>query len=325
MNTTATPLSPWPAGGAAPLSHWTRVAMPGAPVYRFDAGALSPCDDGETLELDAALQAQLTAAPDAALLMAMRGDVPWRLRRCRRERSLWFAQPLADSRQALLSATRSYLASRLSAQLLHDLRNPMNALSLHTDLMSRLVASAETAGRASGSLQVVRERLNDLSARQNAMVELWLAPVADDVRAPGLQILIERVLRMIRSHYALHEIRGRAAGLERLAACEAVTLDARLEIVLIGLLLLACDNLVMLGSGVGEIVIEALDAADGAAMPDLWIRAPMAKTTATAGFGGASAQTVADVVDGFALLLDGSGVSLQLANDGQALRFVFAA
>src|SRR3546814_4423772 len=52
---------------------------------------------------------------------------------------LWRAQALNDSRSRIFTRLRCLLSSRLSSQFLHDLRNPINALSLHADLLARMV------------------------------------------------------------------------------------------------------------------------------------------------------------------------------------------
>jgi signal transduction histidine kinase len=321
MTVAAPVLTLWtPPGG--PPGHWQRTAMPDARRYRFDGRQLAASDRGSALAIEPGLAAMLANRADGITLCAQAGRQLWRLRALASPdaQPLWLAQPLTDSRARILLRIRASLGARLSAQLLHELRNPMNALSLHTDLLSRLIASPDTLARAAGSLQIVRERLNDLSARQNAMVGLWLAPVTDENRSANLQELIEKALRMIRSHFSLHEIRGRAVGLERLATAPAVRLDTRLEIVLIGLLLLACDNLVAQrgGNAADEVVIEATAPTGAGGLPSLCLRAPMPPGRQASGFDWQYRDaSVAEVLDEFALLLDGSGLRLRPNGDSE--------
>src|SRR3546814_11597284 len=114
------------------------------------------------------------AAADDTVLAIDEDFAPWRLRKVGGSDELWRAQALNDSRSRIFTRLRCLLSSRLSSQFLHDLRNPINALSLHADLLARTVVVPGPAERSAVSLRVIRDRRTELPRRQNPFVPFCL-------------------------------------------------------------------------------------------------------------------------------------------------------
>lgn len=301
--------------------HWQAVPLPDADLHRFDERGLRGLGARHALAATPALLAALATAGDGALVFARAGEETWRLQRC--DAGLCRVQALADSRQRIFTQWRAHLAARLSAQILHELRNPMNALSLHADLLGRLIGGPQPE-RGAASLQVIRERINELGARQNALVALWLATAADEP-AVELPRRVEENLRMMRGHFALQEIHARVSGLERLGRCRPPRRGAPLELALIGLLLLAADAVVAtrVDEGSAELRIETVDVDE--AHCALRLHAPLAAAEPAPGLDwDRRGATVADVLAEIALLLDGTPLAPAFAEDGVELRFARA-
>lgn len=313
-----------PAAGRLP-AHWHTAAMPEAALYRLEAGRLVCGAADAPIALTEALYASLPESASTATLAASGGGVLWRLRPVSTGAApLWQLQSLDESRRLLGLRLRAVLASRLSTQILHDLRNPMNALSLHADLLARLLEVPQGVERAGGSLKVVRERLKDLSARQTEMVSLWLSPIDADVRELGLQPLIEDTLRMMRSHFSLRELRVHCAGLERLEGWPRVRFGARVRLVLIALLLLASDQALAETAGGPGAEMHVELSAGTQSPPELRIHTPWSPEALAGREWGRPQTAVAALIDELALLVDDAGVDLALADDrtSVAMRFL---
>jgi len=289
-------------------AHWQRTVMPEAGWYWLQADRLRAVQGDGALELNAALRGELErAAPGATVIASDRDEVIWRLRKIDSvpvgNDALWQAQTLVESRSRLFCDLRGRLASRLSSQLLHDLRNPVNALSLHADLLARLVAMPEAEDRATASLRVIRERIGELTRRQDALVSLWLAPPACGADA-SMQRLVENAVRLARGFGALHDIHLRVGALDRLANCRPPRIVAHVEVAMIALLL-ACESALLTESGVTrELAVEAV----GDDRPDLIIRASIC----------GSADVI---VDELQLLLDDEPLTLCEEDGAAVLRF----
>src|SRR3546814_5028001 len=98
-----------------------------------------------------------------------------------------------------------------------------------------MVVVPGAAERSAFSLRVIRERLTELTRRQNAFVSLWLAkPVADP--AISTQTIVENAVRVVRGFGVLHEIHLRADQLDSLNACATLRAPVHVEVALIALL-----------------------------------------------------------------------------------------
>lgn len=215
--------------------------MPDADWHELRGAELLPLDYAKPLVISAELQTTLASAPaESTILACNQSDALWRLRKIAGRDSLWRAQALADSRSRIFTRLRCLLSSRLSSQFLHDLRNPTNALSLHVDLLARLVTMPNAAERSGVSLRVIRERLTELTRRQSALVSLWLATPAADCDT-STQAIMENAVRVVRGFGALHEIHLRADELDSLNACATLCAPVHVEVAFIGLLMLAYE------------------------------------------------------------------------------------
>lgn len=213
--------------------------MPDADWHALRDGELQPLDHAEPLVLAPALHETLAkAAAGETVFASDEGDAAWRLRKVVGSDALWRVQAVADSRSRIFTRLRCLLSSRLSSQFLHDLRNPTNALSLHTDLLARLVTMPDAAERSAVSLRVIRERLTELTRRQSALVSLWLATPAAETDT-STQGIMENAVRVVRGFGALHEIHLRADEVDALNACAGLRAPVHVEVAFIGLLMLA--------------------------------------------------------------------------------------
>ncbi|WP_157623111.1 hypothetical protein [Solimonas soli] len=300
-------------------AHWRAAAMPDAACHLVTDDGLLPLDGAAALQPSTALLARMRGAAIGDTLLARGHDATWRLRRVAAPASvaLWAAQALSESRRCSFMRLRRQLAERLASQLLHELRNPMNALSLHADLLGRLIAMPDSVERANASARVIRERQRDLAARQDALVALWLA-------APGpggesdMAAIVAAALRMVRNYGSLHDIRLHADALDALEGSGPPRVAAHVELAIIAALLLACDGL----SGARqELRAEWLASAPA---PVLRIRdAPPADAEAGGFEWGGRPPSTAAVVATLALLLDEEPLSLTL--HGGELRLCFGA
>src|SRR3546814_17765183 len=140
--------------------------MPDAGWHALRDEALQPIDHAQPLAITAALCNMLAnAAADDTVLAIDEDFAPWRLRKVGGSDELWRAQALNDSRSRIFTRLRCLLSSRLSSQFLHDLRNPINALSLPADLLARMVVVHGAAERSSVSVRGIRARRPDLRRR----------------------------------------------------------------------------------------------------------------------------------------------------------------
>lgn len=225
--------------------HWRFAPLPQAPLYELDAAGLRGIDTSLRIVPEAALGAALRAATAGDIVLAQASDgAVWRLQRLSQAAALWRVQALSDSRRASFLALRNLASARLVAQVLHELRNPMNALSLHSDLLGRLLQPGAAAPeRAATSLKAIRDRLNDLGTRQNHAVQLWLAAAdAVDESPIALTGLVDEILRLLRGLFVLSEIRLRGEALELLDAAAPLRSSAALRLAVIALLLSAHDG-----------------------------------------------------------------------------------
>ena len=308
-----------PAADAAAPAHWRLAPLPRAALLLARRDALLHADGHDPMPASPALLARLTtpAAEGEQLLACDSSAATWRLRHIAAAGAaqLWQAQSLADSRTQLYSNLRGAVARRLTEAVLHELRNPLNALSLHTDLMQRLLSGGQPVERVLPSLEVMRQRVGDLRKRQDAAVALWLGDAElDESQGAGLGGVIEDSLRLLRGHMALHEVRLRSAELELIGAARLRGGVAHTRLVLMALLLMASAGAgqYRAADGSGEVLLQA--AVEGPSLV-LELQAPLD--------GQALAREVADtdsagLLAALALLLDSAGITLQ-ADPAQAL------
>jgi len=312
-------LKPYAHSGVTPHAHWLIAAMPDADWHVGTDAQLLPLDGACALALTSALLAQMQALQPGQTLLAHEQDTVWRLRRVAAPdaQSLWVAQPLAVSRERCFQQLRSHLGERLAPQILHELRNPMNALSLHTDLLGRLIAMPEAAERAGASARVLRDRQRDLTARHDALVALWLAPVAHGDEQT-MRTLVAGALRMVRNYGSLRDIRMQVDALDALDTVQRPRAAAHVELVLVAALLLVCDGLA--GGESQELRIEWL--ADDS-VPTLRIAAaPSAEADASGFAWNGRRVSNGEVLATLALLLDGEPMTL--VQDGKTLMLGFS-
>lgn len=263
--------------------YWRKAPLPDAPLVLIGAGGLHRLGDERlwpaSPRLLAALGAQ--AGSNGAVLAADPSGAVWRLRHAGAAggQQFWQIQELAESRRRLLADLRRVLASRLYGHVLHELRNPLGALSLHADLLSRLLSEVgppASADRCRTSVEVIRQRLRELSERQNAAVSLWLEDqTADGPQPVELDRLIDASLRLVRGYMSLQEVRLHAETLQAPSALRLPGHAAALQLTLLAALLAACagakqagtDQVVVASSSAGGSVgLEIRSALDGEAL-----------------------------------------------------------
>jgi len=307
------------ADAAAPPPHWHEAPLLNARLLLARREQLIRADQQEPAAASPALLARLTApASRGEMLVAYdSSDEAWRLRHAgvAADTQLWLAQSVADSRSRLFSSLRDMLAQRLTESVLHELRNPLNALSLHADLIARLLAGDGSAERALPSVEVIKQRVGDLRRRQDAAVALWLGDAAlAEAACADLAAVVDDSVRLLRSHLALQDVRLRSVDLHLIGAARLRGGAAQTRLALMALLLMACAGAKQYRSadGSSEVVLQA--AIDGRALT-LELQAPID--------GQALGREVADtdgagLMAGLGLLLEAADIRLE-ADPGQAL------
>jgi nitrogen fixation/metabolism regulation signal transduction histidine kinase len=181
---------------------------------------------------------------------------------------------------ALFSTLRSRLAARLAPQLQHELRNPLNALSLHSDLLLRMTSTLEPAlaARMSNSLKAIKTRIADLQQRQDDYVTLWLARPEGLARCRLAETLTaaQAVLRPLLAH---QEITLDWSSIE---ACRDLTIAldrSALHLLLVGLVTAAVEDAHDDGLAAVEWQVKATPA-QGGEPARLWLRLPARHTAA---------------------------------------------
>lgn len=311
-----------PAPQSPPLPpHWRLAPMPDALLCQAQPQRLLHHGGHESLAASPALLAVLAAPAAAGITLAAydSSGAAWRLRHTGFDtrQPLWQVQALGESRARLFAALRAVLARQLSGCLLHELRGPLNALSLHRDLIERMVAAREAAAntaRILNSAGVLRERLRELGQRQDAIVALWLGETA-----PGggeLKRMVEDSLRLLRGYLSLQEIRLRSEGLERIGEARLRRGAAEAQMTLLALLLAACAGARHNRVGDGEAEILFVAALAGPVLT-LELQAPcegQALGRELAGTDGAG------LLAALALLLEPSGMQLEASSEQAFIR-----
>lgn len=286
---------------------WLEAPMPDAAACLALPDRLVRLDHAPVSVTPQLLQALTAGGAAGRILLA--GDSSgetWRLRHdgTAGTAQLWRLQSLPDSRLQLFLRLRGVLAPELAGRVQHELRNPLNALSLHADLIDRLLQKdGGGAAALAPSVAVIRQRLRELERRQDAALALWLAPPEAAEAPQSLRGAVDEALRLLRGHLSQQNVRVHG---EHLAPLDAVRLRgpaAPVQLSLIALLLMAA-------AGAREY-----PAADGGARIDLTgaggaleLQAPLDGRP----LGGALGDCgTTEVLAGLALLLEPAGLLLE--------------
>lgn len=298
---------------AAAPAHWRRAPLLNAPVWLARCDRLIRAERHEPIPASPALLARLgrPAAAGEMLIAYDSSGEAWRLRHADAagELQLWQAQSLSDSRARLFSTLRGVLGQQLTECVLHELRGPLNALSLHADLMARLLsAGAQQVQRALPSVEVIKQRVGDLRKRQDAAVMLWLGDVAQaEAAGADLGEVVDSSLRLVRGHLALQEVRLRSEALQLIGSTRLRQGAAQTRLVLMALLLTACAGARQFRTADGstEVVVQA--SIEGRTLV-LELQAPIDGGT----LGRELADTdTAGLMAALALLLESAGIALE--------------
>ena len=183
--------------------------------------------------------------------------------------------------EPLFSTLRSRLAARLAPQLQHELRNPLNALSLHSDLLLRMSSTLEPtlAARMGNSLKAIKARIADLQQRQDDYVALWLAhpETTQHCRLAEALGAAQAVLRPLLAH---QEITLDWSSIE---ACRELTIAldrSALHLLLVGMVTAAVAEPRDDGLAHLEWPVESTPAQNGEPAR-LWLRWPARATALT--------------------------------------------
>lgn len=316
--------------GTASPWHWDKAPLPAAPLCRARHDGLYGIGKALSVRASATLLAALGShGPDGAMLMAVESSgAVWRFRRAgsMADDQYWQVQALSESRRRLFAGLRGALAARLSDSVLHELRGPLNAVSLHADLIRRMLPAGQApmpAVRVAASVDVIKQRLGELGRRQDATAALWLEdPAVNAQPLPAIGTVIESSLRLVRAYLSTQEVQLRSESLPLLAnpglkACHPPSL----QLVLLAALLLACAGTRRNQGNEGGKAIT-LAAASSAKGLTFELRSSLDA--------GSLAPEVADTdLDGllatFGLLLEPAGITVEALPEQGLLRLEFPA
>jgi signal transduction histidine kinase len=302
---------------ASPLTaarHRLLAPMPDAQLFALRDGGLHGYEVAGSVRLAPPVARRLLEDGPAGHVFHLADNTgePWRLRRCAGGTAavMWRFQSLEHSRCRLLERLRAALAPKLAAQVLHELRNPMNALSLHADLLVRTLPKTEDAvqrARAEASVQVIKTRLADLSQRQDAMVALWLSLSQPGLQSPASTVaaVLENSLQLLRGLYALHDVMLRVEDLDRITAGPELPATQNLHLVLIALLAMACESAARNPEPAREVLLQVIEGPEARLQLEL---GPTVDGTTLAAALGADRHDGA--LAGLSLLLESEGMEL---------------
>jgi signal transduction histidine kinase len=292
---------------SAAKASWLEAPMPDAAVcLALDDGLVRL--DHEPVSVAPLLLQSLNAGGAAGrlILACDSSGESWRLRHdgTAGAARLWRLQSLADSRRLLFQRLRGVLAPELAGRVQHELRNPLNALSLHADLIARLLQKNGSAPAAIGpSVEVIRQRLQELERRQDAMLALWLAPPEAAEAPPSLGAVLDETLRLLRGHLSQQNIRAYGDNLAPLDAVPLRGAAAPVRVSLLALLLMAAAGARQYPAANGSARID-LAGAEGA----LELQAPLDGQPLGRALGDCDTGCV---LAGLALLLESAGLRLE--------------
>ncbi len=299
-------------------AHWHEAPLLNAPLWLARRDRLIGAERHEPIPASPALLVRLGEPADAGemLIAYDSSGEAWRLRHADAagELQLWQAQSLSDSRARLFSTLRGVLGQQLTECVLHELRGPLNALSLHADLMARLLSAGAEVERALPSVEVIKHRVGDLRRRQDAAVMLWLGDAAlAEAAGADLGEVVDSSLRLVRGHLALQEVHLRSEALQLIGGRQLRQGAAQTRLVLMALLLTACAGARQFRTADGstEVVVQA--SIEGPTLV-LELQAPIDGRT----LGRELADTdTAGLMASLALLLESAGIALE-ADPAQA-------
>jgi len=293
--------------------------MPNAPLCRLAGSTLIPLEPGEPFTLTRHLaDALLAAARVGAVLFANdAGGGAWRLRLCNAPEpmSIWQVQTIEASRLAVFARLRAMLASCMAGHVLHDLRNPMNALSLHAEMLTRIADADDLLpqrSRIQSGSRSVKERLAELQIRQNAAFGLWLAdPSFEEVGTTRAGSCMESVLRLAGGYFAMQEVRLELEGRELLERCQPKSPSSYLHIALLSILTRACDAARENG-GAAMLNVRQQQSPTGAWQLVVELHSALSGRMAAAD---AEFAEPGKLIAALSLMLDGQDVSLTMDGD----------
>lgn len=297
----------------APLpeaASWLRAPMPDAAACLALPDRLARLDHEPANASPRLLRTLNTAETSGRIILACdsSGEL-WRLRHdgAAGPAQLWRLQPLRDSRERLFARLRAALAPELAGRVQHELRNPLNALSLHADLIGRLLqkGGADAAARIAPSVEVIRQRLRELEHRQDAALALWLDRPEEGAAPATLGGVVDDCLRLLRGHLLPQNIRLHADELAPLAAVPLRGAAAPVQLGLTALLLMAAAGAKQYPAADGSARIDL----SGAGGCTLELQAPLDGHQFGRVLG--DACDTSGVLAGLSLLLEPAGLRLE--------------
>jgi signal transduction histidine kinase len=304
---------------------WTAAPLPDAALYVARRNGLDSLDGRSAAAAEPELLEILSAdgSPGQIIFARDASGETWRFRRrwAAGQAQLWQLQSLEDSRERLHVRLRSLLGSRLVDRVLHELRNPLNAVSLHADLLERILQEtppAELRQRASPSVEVIKRRLQELRRLQDAAALRWLAGADPEGAPTGFGAVVADSVRLLRGGFSLQNISLRAESLDRLDRLPLNRGASRVQMVVIALLSMAAAA-VQHTKGAdddGELVLRGCD---GAALE---LAAPL--DCRSLGHDWVEADTAATLA-GLALLVEPDGLHLTVSTQPPLVRLSPAA
>lgn len=296
---------------------WLEAPMPGAVACGVESKGLCDRDRSRRFALHGDLYRRLGGAAATKTLLAQdqQGQL-WRIRPCGGPEAGagFLLQSLAESRFSLAALLRSAMAQRLAGHVLHELRNPLNALSLYTDVLNMLLPRAGDPGaleKAATALKSIKERLQELTLRQQATVVLWCGE--DRLESPiPISAIWRDVSRLMAAFLTLKTIPLQSQGLELLEQCPLACPRALLALAWIGLLMMAADAAELQPEGHPErrLQLHAAAASSGLRMT---VAGPMASSALGVELGVTHTQGAAALLS---LLVYPGPAAIELAPDG---------
>jgi signal transduction histidine kinase len=294
---------------------WLDAPMPGAAVCTLEVDTLTDPLGARQLRLGGDLTRRLSAVAGTHLAQDAQGAL-WRLRILGPAKGpqLWQLQSLAQSRFQLAALLRATLAQRLAGHVLHELRNPLNAVSLYTDVLGMLVpkaAQADAQDKAATALKSIKDRVQELNLRQQTSMVVWTGQ--EDVEPPVPVSTIWRdVTRLIGAHLTLKTIPLRGQGLEAVEQCGLMCPRPLLALAWISLLMMGADAAALHPEGAADRHVGLAARVSGGSL-QIHHRGPLEPASLGAALGPVDSAVAAAAL---ALLLHGGPATVATAAEG---------
>lgn len=297
--------------------------MPGAAACLLAADALIDLASGKRIAVSPRLTRALKEKNAGLIVAVDAAGEPWRLRpgAASAGAGAWLVQALHRSRLEILSGLRSRMTTRLAPSVLHELRNPLNALTLHCDLLGRSLKkpAADAGAQAAARLAQMKERLKDLNQRQDAVGLLWLAAPEEDSAPCPFATLLDESLRLLRNECARRELRMSP---ETLAVLDPVVVGSgrvAFQLALLAAGLWAIDAHAAQVDAAREIRLRGMPG------PALELQAPIAAPRARDSALPVNGEPVSanERAATLSLLLEESGIAVSLLADDSGCAFRF--